>query len=303
MWPAIHTIGCITVWSLISLQLTWFVITRCNSISRQVHVNIEQFHRTQAEQLKRQIDAAVQRTRCQSCSQLLSCSAYSQDDAAETSSGESVVLKKHSVNQMNIVTGSTESIKRQEAVLNISRTKNLVSKLTKKFENGGISPNVIDTSNQNNSRHKPLLKPAPVNLPNSYFAYKNTDFYEVSRDNKSSTGQTHSFRNKSNSIGRLSDDSFNINLRQSEKEFEPVSLRNSINSIQEQEELSNGEVQFRERSHSFSDVRTVEDILKQERFSKCFSDYSISDLLDNLSSDEDGTNEEACDLTLLLQHI
>lgn len=69
---------------------------------------------------------------------------------------------------------------------------------------------------------------------------------------------------------------------------EPFALKERTKSL-EQMVKDSDDVEYRNISigNNRRSVRTVDDILQQERFSKCYSEYSISDLLNDMADDDE----------------
>lgn len=309
-WPVSQVILSTIVYLVIVFQLTRFVIQRSKSHKAVVHSNIVRFNQMQSEKLSGQIEAAVKSARCSKCGQFIDSSSE-QDEPEEIWPAKSVRLvearNNYPVRRTIQADGSNENLNMdRQVVFNVSRTKNLVSRLTRKFENGGISPKY--------NHHKPSI---PKILPKTYFGSKRSNEAPVRANYSSvhqstpslliiSSSQIQNYGEPSDESSRSSSPEVRYRKSDTKRSGGSSQQRSSMDNILERDEWANsseGEV-FLERSHSASDVRTVEDILQQERFSKCFSEYSISDLLNDFPSEtEEYTTEDEVDLTLFLNRM
>lgn len=69
---------------------------------------------------------------------------------------------------------------------------------------------------------------------------------------------------------------------------EPIVLNERTRSVDEiNEDFDDIEYRNTSAANNRGSVRTFDDIIQQERFSKCYSEYSISDLLNDLPDDDD----------------
>lgn len=302
-WPifqvALSTIG----WTVIVVQLGKFITKRSTSYSNLVQSNILRFKQMQSANEERQIEAAVRTATCTKCGQFIDNSSTDEDEKF----GQIVEARNHlpqfGQTQTPIVGSNDNNQTEKNIAFNVSRTKSIVSKLTRKFENGGISPKF--------NQHK--FK--PTHLPKNYFFNERSNDIPANQTAKPMpliiSKPIHNSINmdpSDESSSRSSSPEVRYRRTSSNNKRTTVSSqRSSMDNILERDEWGNssegdGEV-FLERSRSASDVRTVEDILQQERFSKCFSEYSISDLLNDFPSDVEDTTEDEVDLTLFLNRI
>lgn len=222
-------------------------------------------------------------------------------------------------------------------ILEICRTKNLVSKLTKKFEAAKTSSLSTSTSRAAafkkssedflrrsssaaaSSATRKIKSPISVRLPDAtvtasdtdqdYFVIEKTEVYEVN-DNKPNQSP-FIITKRSHSFGEI-----RRNRKHEPAVDEPTlpstriptggSMENILeidDSVQLRRPSTNGAAEPRSGRRS---VRTVDDILQQERFSKCFSEYSISDLLNDLpdyDDNADDNNDDDIELTNFLNRI
>lgn len=240
-------------------------------------------------------------------------------------------------------------------ILEICRTKNLVSKLTKKFETAKTSSSSLTsnsraaafkkssedflrrTSSSAAATSKQIKSPAApyqgVQLPDAtvtatdtdqdYFVIEKTEVYEVTdtKPNQSSpyiiTKRSHSFgeirRNRKTPTETASAAS-GESTQPPGTPSERVGSMENILEIDDRVQLRRNAADEMERIPDGGtgsvggrrSVRTVDDILQQERFSKCFSEYSISDLLNDLPDYQDNyadDDDEDIELTNFLNRI
>lgn len=198
-------------------------------------------------------------------------------------------------------------------ILEICRTKNLVSKLTKKFE-GAITKNITGshfkrlnddfinksfkrTSSKYSDQKSPETPTVNGSEGKDYFVIEKTEIFEV-KDTVKPNLSPLIITKRSHSIGEITRN------RKSSPSTPvtpiiigdvPPKLQKSMENILEHDDWIPPVVQMRNHVEnkpwtkcvSVDNVTTVEDILQQERFSKCFSEYSISDLLNDLPDDDD----------------
>lgn len=300
-WPVCQVILFIIGWSVIIVQLTQFVVQRIKSYKVNVYTNTLRFNQMQSESLKHQIEAAVKDARCSKCGQSINSSTEPDDEDEDlwtTKFTDKVAEARNHFPVKPIRTTDNSTID-NNCILNVSRMKNRVSKLTRKFENTGVSPKYN------------LHKSIPVMLSRNYFVNETSSHEEPICANPSvkpspliiSTPQSQHFAEPDDESS-CSSSSPEVRYRKIERRS-GSSLRNSMDNILERDEWANSSESliYLERSHSTSDVRTVEDIIRQERFSKCFSEYSISDLLNDITSEADDTIKDDVDLTLFLNRM
>lgn len=207
-------------------------------------------------------------------------------------------------------------------ILEICRTRNLVSKLTKKFDNitnngktttksashfrrlndnflnksfSRVNSKSNDTDPKTTEQH--TLEDLQQNDNNNmdYFVIEKTEIFEV-KDKVKPNVSPLIITKRSHSIGE-------ITRNRKSSPTTPVTplignfsatpkLQSSMENILENDagvqlRHQNGTHLISAKRISVDNVATVEDILQQERFSKCFSEYSISDLLNELPDDDD----------------
>lgn len=235
---------------------------------------------------------------------------------------------KISLQRVVSYTGSDENAAGQEdfRILEICRTNNLVSKLTKKFEGtaavrgSSSSSSAFKKINEEFIRKSSIPKidtnrlevptsrrPSDAASKKDYFIIEKTEVYEV-KDKVKPNISPLIITKRSHSIGEITrhrkispiatsppppplpdtpiPTSPGVNLGGMEYILEADDAA-AINGVQLRRPQ-----RHRSSSGSRISVKTVEEILQQERFSKCFSEYSISDLLNDLPDDEDGDDIE-----------
>lgn len=325
-------------------------MTRWQSFSSNVRQNIERYNQNELQRNKSSISSI-----CRRCTTDLENNSRQTIDLQATGGTDlgvsidnpppaittSIEIKdndgqgKISLERVVSYTGSDENAAGQEdfRILEICRTKNLVSKLTKKFEGtaairDSCSSRKFKNINEEFFRKSSVSKidtnvfevptsrrPSDASSKKDYFIIEKTEVYEV-KDKVKPNISPLIITKRSQSIGEITRHrkvsptavsppppplpdtpapiSPGINLGNMEHILE-ADYAAEINGVQ----LRRPE---RQRSNSGSriSVKTVEEILQQERFSKCFSEYSISDLLNDLPDDEDGDDIE---LTKFLNRI
>lgn len=327
---------------LISIELFKFLMTRWQSFSSNVRQNIERYNQIELQRSKSSAS-----TICRRCTNLENDSSLSIDSQTtggtdlEVSIDEpppaittSIEIKdndgqgKISLHRVVSYTGSDENAADQEdfRILEICRTKNLVSKLTKKFEGtaairGSSSSSTFKKINEEFIRKSSISKvdtnrfevptsrrPSDEASKKDYFVIEKTEVYEV-KDNVKPNISPLIITKRSHSIGEIT-----RHRKISPTAVSPtppplpdtpvptspgVILGGTMENILEADDTAaiNGVQLRRPQRHRSSSgsrisVKTVEEILQQERFSKCFSEYSISDLLNDLPDDEDGDDIE-----------
>lgn len=310
-WPVFRLIFSTIGWFVILVQLARFVLQRKKSYTSLVHTNTLLFNQMQSAKLNQQIEVAVKQARCSKCGQCVD-RAFEQDEPLDESLKHSVnVVEARNdfpVRKIPNSDGSSEhlQIDKHHVIFHVSRAKNSVSKLTRKFESVGISPKY--------NIHKSI----PTILPRSYFANDDQRSSESPSANRADPAQStpwmiNQIHSQNQISAEPSDESScssspEIHYRKTVQKSGNSPQRNSMENILERDDewgnSCDNELVFLERSHSASDVRCVEDILQQERFSKCFSEYSISDLLNDFpSSDAEETTEDEVDLSLFLNRM
>lgn len=208
-------------------------------------------------------------------------------------------------------------------ILEVCRTKNTVSKLRKQFENGSSGGGKKKMRNIERQISERFFKrePSPIKVAtnvsaeneearneelkneeqpnNDYYVIEKTKVYKVLNTNKENAKGAASGSDKLSKL-LLSKRSH------SNGDIKRVKKSPSHNAIAEEPIFPNGRtVSFDQINSDFDDieddielrkktavnnrrsVRTFDDILQQERFSKCYSEYSISDLLTDLPDNDD----------------
>lgn len=204
----------------------------------------------------------------------------------------------------------------REVIGEVSRTKNTVSMLRKQFENIDNKKAVRKLERQISEKFfKRTKSPARTTIQdddgnasaaaqpsaNDYYVIEQTKVYKVlNNSNKETvTGKDPlsaalpadkiskillSKRSLSNGdIKRIKRSPSHDVIAE-----EPFVLNERTKSMEQMVEDSE-DVEYRNISigNNRRSVRTVDDILQQERFSKCYSEYSISDLLNDMPDDDD----------------
>lgn len=200
-------------------------------------------------------------------------------------------------------------------ILEVCHTKNTVSMLRKQFENVGDKKKIRHLERQIGEkffkRATSPVRPAVENVDhkkdqstNDYYVIEKTKVYKVVNNNGkenskcAETGSTDKIAKlilskRSHSNGEIK------RLKRSPSHDviaeEPIVLNERTRSVDEINEDFD-DIEYRKMSTENSNrgsVRTFDDILQQERFSKCYSEYSISDLLNDLPDDNDNDSEFA----------
>lgn len=324
-------------------------MTRWQSFSSNVRQNIERYNKIELQRSKSSAS-----TICRRCTDLEDESRLSKDllatggaklevsiDDPSPAITTSIEIKdndgqgKISLQRVVSYTGSDENAAGQEdfRILEICRTKNLVSKLTKKFEGAAAIRDSYSSSTfkkineeflrkssipkiDTNRFEVPLTRrPSDVSSKKDYFIIEKTEVYEV-KDKVKPNISPLIITKRSHSIGEIT-----RQRKVSPTAISPpppplpdtplptspgVNLGSMENILEADDAATFDGVRLRRphrnrsSSGSRNSVKTVEEILQQERFSKCFSEYSISDLLNDLPDDEDGDDIE---LTKFLNRI
>lgn len=326
MWLTISWWCCWFGKFLISIELFKFLMTRWQSFSSNVRQNIERFNQIE---LQRSQSNAI----CRRCTDIDNESRRSIDfqatdgthlEASIVEPSPSVEIEdndgqgKISVQKVIIHTESDENAADQQelSILEVCRTKNLVSKLTKKFEGsasikGSSSSSTFKKTNDDFFRKSSISsidsnrldvprsrRPTKALSEKDYFIIKKTEVYEM-KDNVKPHLSPLIITKQSHSIGeitrhrKVSSTAVSPPPPPLPDTPVPTSL-GSMENILEADDSVHLRRPQRHRSSSGNriSVKTVEEILQQERFSKCFSQYSISDLLNDLSDNEYGDDVE-----------
>lgn len=238
--------------------------------------------------------------------------------------GENQQLNSSSDDDQNIVgqvsTREVISYDRQRAsnkILEVCHTTNTVSMLRKQFENVGDKKLIRNLERQISEKFfKRAASPtsSTMNEPfeqmkmeeqseeekqqptNDYYVIEKTKVYKVMNNGKENvkgaeTGSADkisklilSKRSHSNGdIKRLKRSPSHDVIAE-----EPFLVTERTKSVDElNEDLDDIEYRKMSTAANRGSVRTFDDILQQERFSKCYSEYSISDLLNDLPDDDD----------------
>lgn len=325
-------------------------MTRWQSFSSNVRQNIERFNQIELQRSKSSAS-----TICRRCTTNLENESLLSVDLQATGGTDlgasiddpppaittSIEIRdndgqgKISLQRVVSYTGNDENAADQEdfRILEICRTKNLVSKLTKKFEGTAAirdssSSSTFKKINEEFIRKSSVSKlgtnrfevptsrrPSDASSKKDYFIIEKTEVYEV-KDNVKPNISPLIITKRSHSIGEIT-----RQRKVSPTAVSPpppplpdtpaptspgIKLGSMENILEADDAAAINGVQLRrphrQRSSSGGriSVKTVEEILQQERFSKCFSEYSISDLLNDLPDDEDGDDIE---LTKFLNRI
>lgn len=194
-------------------------------------------------------------------------------------------------------------------ILEVCHTKNTVSMLRKQFENVGDKKMIRNLERQISGKFfkraaspssptgKEQTKEQEEEQPtNDYYVIEKTKVYKVMNNGKENvkgaeTGSADkisklilSKRSHSNGdIKRLKRSPSHDVIAE-----EPILVIERTRSVDELNEDFD-DIEYRKTSTATDrgNVRTFDDILQQERFSKCYSEYSISDLLNDLPDDDD----------------
>lgn len=203
-------------------------------------------------------------------------------------------------------------------VLEVCHTKNTVSMLRKQFENveskkqirnlerqisekffkRATSPTSLIRSTSRNDMDEEVTGTEPASSTNDYYVIEKTKVYKVLNNGKCENVKgvepsTPPADKKSKLIlSKRSHSNGDIKrLKRSPSHDviaeEPFVLNERTKSMEQMTEDSDNVEYRRISTTAGNDVRTVDDILQQERFSKCYSEYSISDLLNDLPDDDD----------------
>lgn len=200
----------------------------------------------------------------------------------------------------------------------ITHTKSTVSMLRKQFENVDNKKKIRNLERQISEKFF-KRSPSPVRttahldgggavsegeqVPTSdYYVIEKTKVYKLLNNNNKETvkGMEPSSTqptDKISKIGLSKRSHSNGDIKRIKRSpshdviaEEPSILNERTKSVDQMTGEDSDDVEYRSVSASGSirrSVRTVDDILQQERFSKCYSEYSISDLLDDLPDDGD----------------
>lgn len=256
-----------------------FVQRRYTSYARQVQRNLQHFDAAQSAKLERRIEKAVNSARCTKCKQLIgnNISASDADTSNEPSPTHQLVEARNDYPVQRVVSFYRSNDNKlhsdNNVMVNVSRTKNLVSRLTQKFENAA---SVGHKFNRSMSTHENRRFSWTPDVP------KRSAISADPSDDELSGSESPEFLRRPTTTTLLGRRSNGGSQRSSMENILERDDECSSDSCDDDEDA----VYFRERSHSASDVRCVEDILQQERFSKCFSEYSISDLVNGLAMDD-----------------
>lgn len=200
-------------------------------------------------------------------------------------------------------------------IVEVSHTKNTVSMLRKQFENVSDKKTIGNLERQISEKFfkRTTSPPRPTvrdniesveqSSNNDYYVIEKTKVYKMINGGKDITEQPTPATPSTDKISKFllskrSHSNGDINrLKRSPSHDviaeEPYVLNERTKSVEQVTENFD-DVEYRKCSaaNNRRSVRTVDDILQQERFSKCYSEYSISDLLNDLP-DEDGDSELA----------
>lgn len=233
--------------------------------------------------------------------------------------GENQLLSSSSDDDQNIVgqvvsTREVISYDRQsenKKILEVCHTKNTVSRLRKQFENVGDKKSIRNLQSQISEKFfKRAKSPIPPTVArnvdemtieekhptNDYYVIEKTKVYKVSNNGKETgKGAEAGSADKKLILSKRSHSNGDIKrLKRSPSHDviaeEPAALTERTKSV---DALINGDgaddIEYRKISaaNNRGSVRTFDDLFEQERFSKCYSEYSISDLLNDLSDDDE----------------
>lgn len=232
------------------------------------------------------------------------CVDNSENELLSSSDDDQNFIRPFSTHELISYDKQSENTK----ILEVCHTTNTVSMLRKQFENfGGKKNNRSIEKHINEKFFKKKTSPINVNenvdfqnfenediksgvQPNNdYYVIEKTKVYKVVNNNKEHVKDKDSVDKISKLIlSKRSNSSGDIKRikRSSSHDIiaeEPIFSTNVRNN----HIFDNIEYRKTTAANNRSTVRTFDDILQQERFSRCYSEYSISDLLSDLPDDDD----------------
>lgn len=197
-------------------------------------------------------------------------------------------------------------------ILEVCHTKNTVSMLRKQFENVGDKKTIRNLERQISGkffkRAASPIRPTVVTSSvdemtteehptNDYYVIEKTKVYKMLNNGKENAkgadGAGSADKISKLILSKRSHSNGDIKrLKRSPSHDviaeEPTVLTERTKSV---DEINDGADDIEYRKISAADnrgsVRTFDDLFEQERFSKCYSEYSISDLLNDLPDDDD----------------
>lgn len=312
-----------------------FVMTRWQSVAMGVRANIDRFNQIDAERRQRDAVALLQRSGCARCSastvangtttaprpntiQRISGSTVTESDTDPQPKKLLEVRNKQRLaaatrRRITISTAGAETPSSSSStdltstaegkILKLCRTQSLVSRLTQKFERN-CSPSRASATPSNDARP-----------PAKLLVYEKTDVFTVHDDPAATEDEMFDADEPTTTptpapvpFQRRTRQSAPPRSRSSAADVDMGMLRRSMSDLLAECERS--EVQLRRRScemlddddggdHSSSSDHLFEEVLRQERFSKCFSEYSISDLLKEMTAEEDVDADLASMLSMI----
>lgn len=192
-------------------------------------------------------------------------------------------------------------------IVEVCHRKNSVSMLRKQFENVGDKKTLRNLERQISEkffkRAASPVSPTTTDFDemqtleqptNDYYVIEKTKVYKVVNGKENGKGAESGSADKISKLILSKRSHSNGDIKRLKRSpshdviaEEPMLIERTKSVDEINEDFDDIELRKMSTANQRGSVRTFDDILQQERFSKCYSEYSISDLLNDLSDDDD----------------